>query len=435
MRRIASATMMILTNVVALWQSALGLLQVFGFRYSGHARFVLTGSFDNPGPYGGLLAVLCAVLGAYVLHNIKSDALEKRILSAFSGLSCILCLILLPASMSRAAWLSLAVAAFVFGVYEMNLLEWMKSHRQKTVALVAVAAILLMGIFYMKRDSAIGRLHIWHMELRAIAQEPWNGHGRGSILGVYGETQAEYFALKQRPAVIVKVAGCPEYAFNEYLKIGVEYGIPAMLGVIAILTGVIVLLLRHGSPSAYGLIAFCVFAFFSYPLSAVRIKMDAEKEWESLRYLVTMELYEDAVEQLLPLRKDLQGNFRYLYDLGYSLHKLGKYDQSNEVLFQGSRISSDPLFHVMIAKNHQAKGCCSDAEDELLRAHHMVPGRIYPLSLLMDLKIRMGDVRGAVEIGERIKGMPVNEKVPAMQRMKNECIARLDSLKLLGNNE
>ena len=54
MRRIASATMMILTNVVALWQSALGLLQVFGFKYSGHARFVLTGSLDNPGPYGSL---------------------------------------------------------------------------------------------------------------------------------------------------------------------------------------------------------------------------------------------------------------------------------------------------------------------------------------------------------------------------------------------
>ena len=53
----------------------------------------------------------------------------------------------------------------------------------------------------------------------------------------------------------------------------------------------------------------------------------------------------------------------------------------------------------------------------------------------MDLKIRMGDVREAVQIGEMIKVMQVNEKVPAMRRIWNECVFRLDSLKLLGINE
>lgn len=274
----------------------------------------MTGTFANPGPYGGFVAISLAILGTYVIQNRNAQKWYDKALVVLSSISCALCIIVLPASMSRAAWLALGIAVLVFGFEELRLADWIKKHKRLSVIASVIVLIAMTGVFFLKKDSAIGRLHIWHMELRAIAEEPLTGHGKGTVLGVYGDTQAKYFAEKERSEIIMKVAGCPEYAFNEYLKIGVEYGIPAMMGIIAVLILLIVLLLKFRSPFAYGLIAFCVFAFFSYPLEAVRIKPDVEKKWESIRYLSTMELYEDSVEELAPLYDDLKDNYRYLYD-------------------------------------------------------------------------------------------------------------------------
>lgn len=419
----------LIVNVLALYEGGKGVLQLFGKLPSGNAGFALTGSFSNPGPYGGVLAIMIAILGAYSFGEKNSQRKFDKFLVMISSVSCFVCLVMLPATMSRAAWLSLGLASIVFGFREMNLRQWIFNNKVKSVILAIVMLLSASGFFFLKKDSAIGRFHIWNMELRAIAKKPWTGHGRGTVLGIYGETQAEYFAEKQRPKIISKVAGCPEYAFNEYLKIGVEYGVPAMSGVIAVLGLLISILLRFHSPFAYGLIALCVFSFFSYPLSAINIQSSAEKNWRNVRYLVTLGLYKDAVEDLSPMYDELCENFRYLYDLGYSLHKTGRFQESNEILLQGSKISSDPMFHNIMGKNLEAMGDFDGAEREYLLAHFMVPSRIYPLNLLMDMMIRQGRDSEAVEIGEQVRGMNVNEKVLPMKRMQKECIAKLDSLK------
>lgn len=250
-------------------------------------------------------------------------------------------------------------------------------------------------------------------------------------MGVYGEAQAEYFAEKDRSEIIKKVAGCPEYAFNEYLKIGIEYGIPTMFAVIAMLIVLIILLLKVRSPFAYGLIAFCVFAFFSYPLSVVKIKSEAEKQWESVRYLSGMELYEDAIEEYTPLYEDLKDNYRYLYDYGYALFKCGRYYESTKVLKEGATISSDPMFYNIMGRNNEALGLYEAAEYCYMYSHNMVPSRIYPLSLLMKMKIRTGSTQEAIAIGEKIQSMHVNDKVLTMRRLQKECLSQLDSLRNL----
>lgn len=47
----------------------------------------------------------------------------------------------------------------------------------------------------------------------------------------------------------------------------------------------------------------------------------------------------------------------------------------------------------------------------------------------MKMKIVLDDTYAAIIIGEKIKKMYVNERVPSMRQMKNECMAMLDSLK------
>ena len=271
--------LILIASIFTLYETSLGLLQIIGVCASSHSNFIMTGSFDNPGPYGGFIAIMLAILGAYVLLNRNVNIWYEKALVVLSMISCALCIIVLPASMSRAAWLALGVAALVLGLKELNLVDWIRNHKRWAIITSVLVLMVMTGVFFIKKDSAIGRLHIWNIELRAIADKPWTGYGKGSVLGVYGETQAEYFAEKDRSEIIKKVAGCPEYAFNEYLKIGIEYGIPTMLAVIVVLIVLINLLLKVGSPFAYGLIAFCVFAFFSYPLSVVKIKSETEKQW------------------------------------------------------------------------------------------------------------------------------------------------------------
>ena len=420
--------LLLIMNVIVLYECSFGLLQYLGICASGHSSFAMTGSFANPGPYGGLIAILLAILGTYVIQNHNAQKWYDKVLVILSYISCVLCVIVLPASMSRAAWLALGIAVLVFGFKGLNLADLIRKHKVFAAIASVVVIMVMIGVFFLKKDSAIGRLHIWHMELRAIVKEPLTGYGKGSILGVYGDTQAEYFAEKERPEIITKVAGCPEYAFNEYLKIGVEYGIPAMLGVIVILILVIALLMKYRLPFAYGLIAFCVFAFFSYPLEAIHIKSKAEKEWESIRYLSSMELYEDAVEGLAPLYDNLKDNYRFIYDYGYALHKCNRYQESNVILKEGAKISSDPMFYNIIGKNQEALGSYEEAEKAYVHAHYMVPQRLYPLTLLMRMHIRLGNNNEALRYGKMILDKPVNERHRTMLRLQSETKNCLDSL-------
>ena len=423
-----------MVNLLSLQESSLGLLQVLDLQTSDHVLFAMTGSFANPGPYGGLIAIQLAILGTYVIQKRNAQKWYEKALVILSSISCALCVIVLPASMSRAAWLSLGVAALVLGFKELDLADWIKKHKAFAAIASVIVIIVMIGVFFLKKDSAIGRLHIWHMELRAIAEAPLSGHGKGTVLGVYGDTQAEYFAEKERPEIITKVAGCPEYAFNEYLKVGVEYGIPAMSGVIAVLILVITLLLKFRSPFAYGLIAFFVFAFFSYPLEAIHIKSDAEKEWDSVRYLSSMELYEDAVEELAPLYDNLKDNYRFIYDYGYALHKCKRYQESNKILKEGAKISSDPMFYNIIGKNLEAMGLYEEAEQAYLHAHYMVPQRLYPLTLLMRMHIRLGNNNEALRYGRMILDKPVNERHMTMLRLQSDARHCVDSLMSVNKN-
>ena len=55
--------------VICAYESILGVFQLIGCRPSNHYLYAITGSFDNPGPYGGFLAICVSVIGAYVINN------------------------------------------------------------------------------------------------------------------------------------------------------------------------------------------------------------------------------------------------------------------------------------------------------------------------------------------------------------------------------
>lgn len=411
---------------IAIHESGLGILQVLGVKASGNVNYIITGSFSNPGPYGGLIAVVLSIMIAYLWFYKKTD--KWYCIWWLSLFSAVLCMIVLPASLSRAAWLSCGVAVIVLGFKEMKVGLWIR--RYKFYFCIVVFALMAMSVFtfFMKKDSAIGRFHIWHMELRAIADEPWTGHGPGSVLGAYADAQAEYFAEKERSTLIVRVAGCPEYAFNEYLKIGVEYGLPAMILLSALVIALILMLLKSRNPLAYGAIALAVFSFFSYPFSLIEREKPETEIWLASRIFCSIGMYEEFIEEMAPYYEALSDNYRFIYDYGYALHKEKIYEESTRVLQRGAAISSDPMFYNILGKNYEAMGRYDDAEKAYLHAHYMVPCRLYPLTLLMEMKIRQKDTYQALKYARKIVSMPVNERHLTMMRLQNEAKECLDSL-------
>lgn len=312
----------ILCCVWGICESMYGLSQVLGWRSSRHALYALTGHFQNPGPFGGFIACVMAVAGAWLLipgpdkcvfrcnSRSRGQGLHRLwpismpgILSVVTWITTVLAwsalatgILVLPASMSRAGWLGLAIAlgiewlrvqperqglggAFArvgSGEAERSpiappgpLPSGKRTRAQRRVIVFAVGLALLAGAFALKPDSALGRLHVWRMECRAIAERPWRGAGPGMGPWAYGEAQEAFF--RERLATVspatIRVAGCPEYAFNEFLGLGVEYGLPALLLSMLLVVSSILVLHRSNSPLAAGLTAWAVFACASYPLS------------------------------------------------------------------------------------------------------------------------------------------------------------------------
>ena len=224
----------------------------------------------------------------------------------------------------------------------------------------------------------------------------------------------------------------------------------------------------------YGMLALAVFALFSYPLAEVRFQLllilmlascgpvrrrhrkaeatllaaalavcigaclalkpsidahrQAEQKWKAVSAYIRYGVSTQDVEDLRPLYDELSDDYRYLYDLGYALHRRGLYGESNEVLSKGAAISSDPMFRVIMGRNHEAMGDYGNAAGEYLRAHYMVPCRIYPLLRLMRLQISTGREAEAIETGKGISQMRVNPKNANMVRLQQEARASLDSL-------
>ena len=506
--RVASVAVFLAFSLWSARESVLGLSQVFGHVPSGHAVFGMTGSFSNPGPYGGFIAMSMSMAAGFLMRyrsvwryaghallylrfpfgpgrtrcrEILRWILTRLFPASVAAISLVLGILVLPASMSRAGWLSFAVAAAVCLGRETKVMQSLRRRKGLAVSVAVAAVILCAGAFLMKKDSASGRLHIWNMEVRAIAASPWTGTGPGTSLGAYGKAQEEYFREKGRPESVIKVAGCPEYAFNEYLKTGMEAGLPGMaLCIAAVLSATVTLVVRR-SPFAYGLLSVAVFAFFSYPLSVTLLavsatvllaagslkeerryrtgrgagifsaltaaavalalvygsvslwdsgksRRDATKAWEASRYWSGTGLYDEAVSALEPLYPEMRWNYRYLYDYGYALYKEGRYGESIAVLKEGAAISSDPMFHNIIGRALQATGDVTGAEREYQTAHYMVPCRLYPLVLLMDMYIESGRVAEAEETGKRILSMPVNQKNRTMLGLQDEVRQEMDSL-------
>lgn len=409
-------------------EAILGLRQLYGFATSGHSMYALTGSFFNPGPYSGYLAMILPVC---LYQWLVCGRRGGRVVA---GGVMLLIFCVLPAGMSRSAWLAAGVSCLCVYAWHMDWTDkfrllWQQQRQRVVMVVVGGFCVLLLAgylLFVLKPDSARGRLFMWKITCRAIAEKPLTGYGIHNFAAAYGNAQETYFAAGDYEPWEERVAGSPEYAFNEYLQVAVELGIPLA---VCLLVVVVLCLYRGVRKGRYGIcgaiLSLMIFSFSSYPLQlpvfivtfggllvaclsgadrwqwlglavsvgiigGFRLKNDLQveqacREWMNARVLYNAGAYQSAEKEYGRLYPLLRDRASFLFEYGHGLHKQQQFSKSNRILKEALLRSCDPMILNVIGKNYQQMGDCLSAEDWFIRSTHRLPGRIYPYYLLAKL--------------------------------------------------
>ena len=481
-----SALLIVLLLYTGIHEAVLGIRQILGFSASQHALFGITGSMFNPGPYGGYIVAMFALsLGVITTTSNLSWPRSKQwinnlqslhtahILYMVAWLTVLLTCSIIPASMSRSAWIAAFGVVLWAGIARYGS-KWL---HQTSIWIVGATILIgcLWGIYVLKKDSADGRLLIWKTEIKAISHKPWLGYGAGAFRFAQGEAQREYFQKNPSKNREIQVAGAPEYGFNDYLQIAIERG---CIGLILFLSIGIVsgkYLYQRRSPYLYILIALSIFSFSSYPLNLLSFKIlwiiiiataaidspslqlcryrgiailltgvlggvsfyicrhetqrkSVLKEWQLTQYLYNTYAYKEAVKGYAALFDPLKHEHNFLFQYGHALNKTGDYDLSSRILRLGAQRSNDPMFYNILGNNAKSSGHFSQAEHYYRLAFEMLPNRMYPLYLLMQLYLAEGKQTQACQIADSLINMTPKIPSNATQEFQQEARQVLDSL-------
>lgn len=177
----ATWVLILLGGIEALWE----LRQIYGFAVSNHSLYALTGSFFNPGPYSGYLAMIFPLcLHEWLsVRNVTSRTHSEQIRYYTSIGVMLLILCVLPAGMSRSAWIAVAVSGtWVYGMHaswlsRLKKESWTNSKRLVFVLIASGLTLVAVGynLFQLKAASANGRLFMWKISSLAIAEKPLTG--------------------------------------------------------------------------------------------------------------------------------------------------------------------------------------------------------------------------------------------------------------------
>ena len=379
LRKIIVWSLIVLGVIEAVW----GLLQVYGYEPSNHSLYALTGSFYNPGPYSGFLA-MCLPLALYEWLD------GKRIWKHMALVALVLMLLVLPSGMSRSAWLAALVASgYVWAMHHRYRL-----YRYRKMFWVVGVLLLLSGIgaYHWKKDSADGRLLMWKVATLAVLEHPWHGVGWENVAGAYGDAQEKYFTSGMATEQEEHVAGAPEYVFNEYLQVAMAWGVPALCGVLLVVGGCFYLGHRGRMFGVCGaLLSLGVFSFSSYPFQFMEFIL----AFIALLVVCVMSCQKVGVQIVALIlgvgagfylkENRSQKNVRALFERAHSLHKAEEWETSTEMMKELMKVSSDAMILNIIGKNCQALGQYMEAEEWFVRSTHRLPNRIYPYYLLAKL--------------------------------------------------
>lgn len=277
-----------LLAVAGIFQSLVGAGQFLGMLDSRHALFSVTGTFLNPGPFGGFLAMIGVIMVLHFFSNYSlfvgcqqrdirynKKGMLFRASCYLSFIASIFIIIMLVVSGSRSALLGFVIPITIFILAtrcvrcKINRLRYKKT--LLSIGLLVILIIMTIG-YHIRPDSVNGRLHIWQISLCELDGSVLTGTGIGTFPKQYIIAQEKFYAKHGFESNWVKYADTPNYAFNEYLNIVYESGVVGLLFFILILFLIIKKQLSGNNQIfAYGIISILINSFTSYPLHLIPV--------------------------------------------------------------------------------------------------------------------------------------------------------------------
>ena len=453
---------------ICFLQAVLGLLQYLNVYYS-PSIYKITGSFDNP---AGFSACLCAGLPFTAFLLSKDNKRYIRLMGWIMGIIIVVAIVL---SYSRAGIISLAAVCTVF-LYQKLL------HKPiLKFSLLAGLVALILGCYWMKKDSADGRLLIWQSCINMVKDSPWIGHGLGSFEAHYMDYQAEYFRIHGQQNRYAMLADNVKHPFNEYMEILLNFGI---IGLVILFAFIFLLIYCYKlNPAIEKRIAVCVlisigtFSLFSYPFTypftwiitflsvLIMIKepikvffaaswkknvvcalviggsmigiyklverIQAELEWGRISKLTLSDSYDATLPVYEKLEKVFVDNPYFLYNYAAVLLEKKQYDKSLEIALQCCKYWADYDLELILGENYQQLNKPKLAEKYYNSASMMCPSRFLPLYKLFHLYKMNGEKERSLAMAEAVVGKPMKIETVAIKRMKREMEREIQKINIV----
>ena len=455
--------------VAGLLQSVLGVLQLAKVCMSNHSAFASTGSFANPGPFGGYIGVTLAVSIGMLFYSNSQRKTIKVYLFISTLILASTCII----SDSRAAWMGIIIV-----IINIVLQKYLLIKRKYWLVGIAVFLLVTLFLFYFYRPiSADARILIWKVCCMMVQEHPMLGGGIGTFPSTYMYYQADY--LQQIPNdTLLLTAGDNIYPFNEYMKVLCEQGMIGLILFLFILFAAFRSLTcieneNNKKIMLCPLIAYLTFSFFSYPsdvlplylffplflgglsgyddktLCKIAINKWIKRFWLFLLVFVIGWMYRDwlfkrEVKQQLTsylFKNDkksalfLKNNFpdyrmcvELVLQYSDALYLKGEYADAIRPLKQVMALSPSSQVACDLGDCYQRIGNYVEAESYFSLASRMVPGLITPKYLLFLMYLDIRQDQKAQKLAREIIAMPLKQVSERTENIKIEVSAYLKSL-------
>jgi len=435
--------------------------------------FSVTGSFDNP---AGFAACLCVGFPFFFYFLAEKERWKRSVSTV--GMAIIGLAVLL--SGSRAGMVALTVVC-IFGFFYLFRI----SAKQIIIAGIFLA-ILMTGLYFMKKKSADGRLLIWRCSWEMIKNKPFIGHGTGGFKANYMNFQALYF--KEHPnSKQAMLADNISRPFNEYIGLFVNYGLVGLLLLVGFLFYLARAFKQNANKTLFTFIAYwClttigVFALFSYPLrypfvwvtgllSCLFILFQG-KDWHILTRKLTFPILifslvpiicvnsysrlkaemkwctiaqkslAGQTEQMLPeyklLHNKLFNNELFLYNYAAELNFTKHYEESQSIAHECECLWADYDLQMLMADNCQQMKGYEEAEQHFRTAAAMCPVRFMPLYQLAKMYDAIGRKNETITVAKQIINKPIKIASPtviAIQREMRQLIEKEEIIKIKNEN-
>lgn len=382
--------------------------------------FKVSGRFDNPAGFASALAFILP----FCLYFASS---QNRIIKYSAYFIYVIILLGIILSESRAG---IITALIVSCLYMLNQYKDFIAKQQlwKKTALLLLLLTLSGSSYFLKKDSADGRLLIWHCTWNMIKEKPLFGGGNNAFEAGYMLTQADYF--KQNPdSRFAPLADNVKHPFNEILLWIVSFGFVGF--VLLLLVGLSLFLLhrknenRESFTALNTLVGVLIFSCFSYPFNypftwlvvCVCSAIIAANQTEVLHYrkrnlilpklvcctfLIGLLFYTAkqirneyqwhriAHQSLLGETKKMLPEYEalypamnmqalFLYNYAAELNFVEEFEKSQFVLAECETLFNDYDVQMLFGYNYMGTGNYTDAESHFRTASYMCPNRFMPL--------------------------------------------------------